>query len=70
MLRRIRDNATSRIASGETLYASAARASPRVRAASAQSAPGCSSTLRRISSARSALATSSGAPASIAAASL
>src|SRR5918998_1808211 len=36
MLCRIRDNATSRIASGETLYASAARASPRASAASAR----------------------------------
>src|SRR5215211_2151942 len=37
-IRRMRDNVTSRIASGETLYASAARASPRARAAPAQSA--------------------------------
>src|SRR5215211_3202208 len=39
ILCRVRDNATSRIASGETLYARAARASPKLRAAPAQSAP-------------------------------
>src|SRR5215210_4612431 len=41
--RRMRDNVTSRVASGETLYASAARASPTARAAPAQSAPEYSS---------------------------
>src|SRR5918993_3283161 len=67
---RMRDNVTSRIASGETLYASAALASPRVRAAPAQSAPGYSSTYPLISPTLSVLATRSSAPASIIAASL
>ena len=39
IFRRVRDNVTSRIASGETLYASEARASPITRAAPTQSAP-------------------------------
>src|SRR5215212_10948259 len=67
---RIRDNVTSKIASGETLYASAARASPRARAAPAQSAPGYSSTYPRISPTLSVLAANSSAPDSITAASL
>src|ERR687893_937430 len=67
---RIRDSATSRIASGETLYASAARASPKTSAAPAQSAPGCSSTLALNSSNRSTFATSPSAPTATAAASL
>ena len=39
IFRRMRDNVTSRVASGETLYASAARASPRERAAAQPSRP-------------------------------
>src|SRR5215210_7765349 len=70
IFRRMLDNVTSRVASGETLYASAARASPRVPAAPAQSAPGYSSTYPRISPTLSVLTTSSSAPAPITAASL
>src|SRR5918992_1513401 len=70
IFRRMRDNVTSRIASGETLYASAARASPRARAAPAQSAPGYSSTYPLTSPTLSVLAASSSAPDSITAASL
>src|SRR5215213_1057685 len=70
IFRRMRDNVTSRIASGDTLYASAARASPTTREISAQSAPGYSSTNPRISPTLSVLAASSCAPDSITAASL
>src|SRR5215213_2986606 len=70
IFRRMRDNVTSRIASGDTLYASAARASPTAREISAQSAPGYSSTNPRISPTLSVLAASSCAPDSITAASL
>src|SRR5215213_503820 len=70
IFRRMRDNVTSRIASGETLYASAARPSPRARAVPAQSAPGYSSTDPLISPTLSVLAASSSAPDSITAASL
>src|SRR5215210_3962793 len=66
----MRDSVTSRIASGDTLYASAARASLRARAAPAQSAPGYSSTYPRISPTLSVLAVNSSAPDSITAASL
>src|SRR5919107_418951 len=70
IFRRIRDNVTSRIASGKTLYASAARASPRARAAPTQSAPGYSSTYPRISPTLSVLVANSSAPDSITAAAL
>src|SRR5215204_475763 len=70
IFRRMRDNVTSRIASRETLYASAARASPSARAAQAQSAPGYFSTYPRISPTLSVLATNSSAPDSTTAASL
>src|SRR5918992_3490175 len=70
IFRRMRDNVTSRIASGVTLYASAARASPVACAAPAQSAPGYSSTYPRISITLSVLATRPSAPASVTAASL
>src|SRR5215204_3902845 len=70
IFRRMHDNVTSRVASGETLYASAARASPRASAAPAQSAPGYRSTRSLTSATLSVLATSPSAPASTTAASL
>ena len=66
---RLRDSATSNIASGETLYVSFPPSSPKTPAAPAQSAPGLSATRARISAILSALTASSGAPVATTAAS-